>query len=101
MLKRMTQLSNPFRQCIDIQSSFNDADTLDLHVIYDRYLAKLGTKMALVTVNYKFGPKGPTATSNWTGTVQGTTESAILHEIKRQRPSHQNIVIINIVVKRP
>ncbi len=57
--------------------------------------------MPLVTVQYKYGSTSPTTSSNWTGTAQGTTESAILHALQRQRPSHKNIVITKIEVKRP
>jgi hypothetical protein len=57
--------------------------------------------MALVLVKYKYGTPRPSVTSSISMTVQGTTESAVLAELERMRPSHQNIVILSIDVKRP
>lgn len=57
--------------------------------------------MALVLVKYKYGTPRPNVTSSAGLTVQGTTESAVLAELKRLKPAHQNIVILSIEIQRP
>ncbi len=56
--------------------------------------------MALVEVKYKYGNPKPTTTSSISLTVQGATESAILVELQRLRPTHKNIILISINIKR-
>jgi hypothetical protein len=56
--------------------------------------------MALVQVKYKYGHPKPTTTSSASLTVQGTTESAVLAELQRLRPTHKNIILISIDIKR-
>lgn len=56
--------------------------------------------MALVAVKYKYGSPKPTTMSSAQITVQGTTESAILAELQRLRPTHKNIILTSIDIKR-
>jgi len=56
--------------------------------------------MATVQVKYKYGSPRPSTSSMATMTVQGTTESAVMVELQRLYPSHKNIVIISIEIRR-
>jgi hypothetical protein len=60
-----------------------------------------GKPMSLIVVKYKYGTPRPNVTSSASLTVQGTTEAAVLAELQRLRPSHKNIIITSIEVKRP
>ncbi|MND02331.1 hypothetical protein D3C83_216710 [compost metagenome] len=61
----------------------------------------IGDEMALVVVKYKYGSPHPNITSKATLSVQGTTESAVLAELERRYPRHENIIILDIEVTRP
>lgn len=56
--------------------------------------------MALVLVKYKYGSPRPTTTSSASLSIQSATESAVLAELQRLRPTHKNVILISIDIKR-
>ena len=48
-----------------------------------------------VSVKFKYGKGNPTTLANWSGNVEGKTESAVLNALRKLHSGY-NIVIVDI-----
>ena len=48
---------------------------------------------AQVTVKFKYGKKTPTVSSQWSGTVQGKSESAVMQVLKKLHKDCEIVII--------